>query len=108
MNTGGYALEGARSDMIRIRNLGPASRTRLKLVAGRVIWQLAYTGLLLLWFLAPEGSKWYLAAALIPGFLVLWWFDVRLARRRDALYNRPFTLGLRDRDQQPVDKQNGS
>ena len=78
-------------------------------MAGRVIWQLAYTGLLLLWFLAPEGSnKLYLAAAVIPGSLVLWWFDVRLARRRDALYNRPFTLGLRDRDQQPVDKRNGS
>ena len=92
--------------MIRIRNLGPASRTRLKLVAGRVIWHLGYTGLMLLWFLAPEGSnKWYLAAT---GFLVLCWFDVRLDRRRDALYNRPFTLGLRDRDQQPVDKQNGS
>ena len=87
--------------MIRIRNLRPASRTRLKLMAGMVILQLVYSGLMLLWFLAPEGSKWYLAAALIPGFLVLWWFAVRLGRRRDALYNRPFTLGLRDRDQQP-------
>ena len=43
--------------MIRIRNLRPASRTRLKLMAGMVILQLVYSGLMLLWFLAPEGSK---------------------------------------------------